>query len=745
MPWRRTSGTTPRSPTEIAVFVFLAVTVIVAPQLLGGTLGGGIVTILVMATATVVPAAWLFWVRHPPKSLSPVLFLLCLPWLWTAVQVLPWPCDGVASFALRSVTEQRAAAELLGGERAYCTISLAPGATYIELAKGISILSCFVSAWILAALGLRMWVLRAVALSVTLVAFVTLFHELVDAETVFGVYAPRYASPRLLGPLLNDNHLAGFMVLGTPLLLAMGVRAASRAGAIYAFGAATLAVAVTFMTLSRGGIAALFLGVTLVFWKMWTTRKKGRPSPRVASVALVALGGVALGVFMAVDRLIREFSLDAEPFHKLAQIRDSMVVFSDAPWVGVGRGAFASAFALHDGAITRALYPENIIVQWLSEWGLVLTLLLGPFLIGLVVRIWKREPSLVRASATAGFLALLAQNLVDFSLEMVGVATVAATMMGAVFGQSPVAHRVPDSRLLRDVAFLRVRNLAPVVAAVALGLCIWLGPSLAEHAPEQLQARLIALFENEADKEFAATLNRALELYPSEPALALIAGAEATRRRDPQALRWLNRSMQLAPGWASPHVETARFLFYRGSVDQALLEVREAAARDPDQAVPILCEFLKAKPDPDLAFRGAPKGPDGVVLLDAVSACVARNRVLSAAIDGRLLEIDGTHPRALGREAARLRAAREKGQQGSPMPDGAALQELIGSLKVAWERYPDDVSLPAELARTWLAHGDPDESLAVLDRASVELGQRAELLEVRVEALAQAGDFQGMR
>ena len=101
-------------------------------------------------------------------------------------------------------------------------------------------------------------------------------------------------------------------------------------------------------------------------------------------------------------------------------------------------GRFSSAFVAHEGSRNRYTHPENLIVQWTTEWGVPIALAL---LLVLTLALWKRlrtaEEPLV-AGVCIAIIALTLQNLVDFSLELAGAATVVAALLGAVL---PVSGR----------------------------------------------------------------------------------------------------------------------------------------------------------------------------------------------------------------------------------------------------------------------------------------------------------------
>ena len=63
--------------------------------------------------------------------------------------------------------------------------------------------------------------LGGVAVTAGLAAALTGIHSLLNADSLFGIYGPRHATPTILGPLLNPNHLGGLMAIGAVVALGL--------------------------------------------------------------------------------------------------------------------------------------------------------------------------------------------------------------------------------------------------------------------------------------------------------------------------------------------------------------------------------------------------------------------------------------------------------------------------------------------------------------------------------------------
>ena len=241
----------------------------------------------------------------------------------------------------------------------------------------------------------------------------------------------------------------------------------------------------------------------------------------------------------------------------------------------------------------------------------------------------------------AGLVGLGFHDMVDFSLELVGVAVVAAAALGSAMVVSKRGRRARRDSLV-PLAVCSV--LAPVL----------LGPLVVGSSTHDLRTRLESALDESEPDVFRETLLVAVALHPAEATFPLLAGVEAARRRDPGALAWLNRAMTLAPGWASPHVTTARVLWGRGAQDQALVEAAEAEKRQAGSAAELLCEILGQRPEVGVALRAcAPSREHCGELLGRLARCSGLPEVLVAELDDAILEVDANHLDANIRQAGR--------------------------------------------------------------------------------------------
>lgn len=725
-PKRRRSRRRRRSAVLGAGVAAIGVLVVVAPQLLGGALGWTVGVILALSVLTS-GIVW-FATRHEAaRAAAPVAGIaMLLAFSWTVLQATPLPCSVVATIAPASAEHVAATERALGEGALACTLSRDPGATREEVAKGAAILAACCAAWLLAAVGRRRAILTAVGVSSATMAVVAIGHELVAAERVWGLYRPVAATDsHLFAPLMNENHLAGLLVLGTPLLIVLAIRATTPSARVAWLAAATVTAAAVMLTTSRGGIAALALSLGLVGVLIWRARRR----TRLATWTTAAMGGalvlgIALGAWVASEPISQDI---AHPdFRKIDLFADAAGFAADHAGIGVGRGAFASAFTEFAQTQKRATHAENLPLHWIAEWGAVVALALL-FTLGIAVaRACRRTSSLSRLAGISGLVALVAQNFVDFSLELGGVSVVAAVVLGAVLA--------PDQD--RDATFVgegwtSMRNWGAVVTVAAAIVLVVLGPRLESSSTPHLQAELIEHLRASDRAAFRARLRDAVALHPSEPSFALLAGAEAGRHDDPSALRWLSRAMALAPRWPGPHLEAARILLGLRRTDQALLELREAAHLSPPSATPLLCWILRRHATAETARRAAPSADGRAYVLDAAARCLPPDAPATAELDREIARLEPRNPAPRVREAQRLLRA------GRP-------EDALGVARLAAAAAPASVEAHWVLADALVATGKPDQALAMLERAEGVVDAEG-LARARARTHASMGNAEGVR
>jgi tetratricopeptide (TPR) repeat protein len=697
------------------------VAVLAAPQMLAGAVPWAASVIAALSVAALL-LAWLA-ARDTVEARVPPLAVVALVVLaWTALQALSLPCGLVEALAPPSAEHGRAVGSLLGMEP-LCTLTRAPGATRWKVLEGIAIVSMLMAAHLLSQLYRRRTVLMVVAASPLLVMVVSLGHLLAGVDAIFGVYEPRHGLTRPLpGPIVNPNAMGGFLAMGVPLLAALGLREGTdkRARAAWLAAAGTCGVGAV-LTLSRGAIASLAAGLMLLtLLVVWRSRVGGGKGRHRVLWWLGGLGAVivAVGAHLALDAVAREFT--EGHLGKLELARRALGLVRDNPWLGVGRGGFAAAFVETGagGARYRATHPENLVVQWVTEWGLPVALVLLAAILWSLARVVGERPSRTTLGGVAAVLALGLHDLVDLSLELVGIAVVGAALLGCITGAGARRdeRRGPGPRATR---------VAGGFLAVGAPLAVWLALAGAGPTVAQAEEELAQAFSARDAQAFDRVLREAARLHPSEPSIALLAATQAVRSGQGNAGRWLNRVMALAPTWPQPHALAGRWLWSLGAKDQALLELREAATRSPDAVRIPLCAILQQQPEEQVVYRMLPDDPAAKAhVVQMAIDCVGWRSPLAESLDGWLVEHAAARSGAVIRQARRLERERKH-------------EEAAALLRKAHAREPHDVPLRVALARALIRSGSADEATRLLEGASARDG--SELHEAMLlEALAQA-------
>lgn len=710
-------------PRETFALITLGALVTIAPQLLGGAYPVGVLVIAELSALALGAALWASDGRVRVRGLLLIAFMVALA--WTVVQALPLPCTLVRWLAPDSVHALERTHALLGlSAPSRCTLSRDPTNTREEVIKGIAILCAFCAASVLVQLGQRRGVLRNLAVSGTALTLVSLAHALTRATRVFGVYEPvDVHDPPFVAPLLNLNTLGGVLAACWPLATAFAVSSREMRTRVGWLVASTAIAATVLMTRSRGAVGAL--AVALIAFGVLGLRartrsgRRSRPLRERVGIAVAIVLALTLTVYGSYAQLQHEFV--AGGWDKLQLIAAAWSFALLHPWLGVGRGAFAATFA---GAplnvVKRFVYPENFVVQWAAEWGLPLTAFLLIALLIALVRAGLRARAWESAAAVAACIALAAQNLVDFGSELAGVAVMGAVMLAAAAVERDRDRDRDDSRREADPH----PWLSPLTALAALGALatIWLGPSIIHDELGGIEQRLNAAAANEARGQFRAELARGMLAHPSEPDLPILAATDALAHGDRAAGRFINRALELAPSWTTPHAQAATWLWNGGHRSQALLELGVAARGDIYGSRAIVCAIAGRWSEGVAAIASKTGNP--VLFLELAAQCPG---VGTGALDEALLRYDPRSVSARTRQAQAALAVHNYDQ-------------ALARAREALELDPGASAAAMAEVEALRRLGRPAEARAAAERALRASPGAVQLRDVELQLLVQAGD-----
>lgn len=705
-------------------------------------LGGLHTPVLAACAALAALATGLIWYDArpaPPRTAATVLVAVAAVLVaWTAAQAVPVPRALLALVASENADVwARCLAPLREDGPRWATISLDPIASRVQILRGTTYLVVFVGALEVARRREGVVFLeRAVVASALVVAGAALLHPAFDAQKVFGVYAPKEPSAYMaghLGPLLNTNHLSAYAGIGA--LVALGA-VIDRREAL----PRPLALAITLVlggtavwARSRGGTSALVLGAALVAVLAIGARRSRRT--RVAAplaLALVAIGGGAVLLIAAFEATAAKFANN--DLIKLEVIRNSLDLLGRHGALGVGRGAFESAFPSVRTSTEHVVFthPENVVAQWATEWGL-------PVAVGAMLAIgWALRPhaALARSRPPAGAWAALAagaaHNLVDFNSEVPGVVVALAVCAAIVTGGTGGGARAPRFGAWARRPRLLIGGLA---AASAVAVALALPNTEHELYTEQRAFRDVGLDRSLSREEFHARAREVMLRHPADPYFPFVGAVRATVARDEGVLPWAARALERSPVFGRAHLLVARSL-YAKSPSQARMEYRVAC--EQDRRACLVAEAVALAHDYDSAMELVPDGPRGVSVLgqlavllqDRLPSTVARlDRELSSRSPLELGPVQRAASAALG-DVQRGEAWCAEQDRASCVADGlAAAQRLRASAPDLCEGH----ALAAELR---VASGDATRGFAELDAALDHVTDRSRCAR-RLVSLAQ--------
>lgn len=541
-------------PRDRISLVIAGVALLVSVLVIGGALRW---TQAIVAALVALALVMQLGSRRRLGQVSPLVVLLGLAIVLTGLQLIPLPDRLLDALDLRG-NELRGDGAALAGTALWHTISLDPAGTLRALAF-------FVTLFGVALFGLRIagsergryLVLAGVAVTCGLAAAVTGLHTLWNADSLYGVYAPQHATPPILGPLLNPNHLGGLMAIGA--VLAIGLVFYQRQAAqlrvlwvVIAVGCSATALA----SQSRGAALALGLGVATTIALLVTGRlgstgdDRSRPRRALTNevpITIVIAFGLAVAVYTSAGKVadqLENTSLTelSQPLSKYAAWKSSFGLVEEAPWVGIGRGALEPAFTrVHEAsAYVTFSHLENEYIQAVVEWGIPGAIMLGLTLAWCIVAAIKRwRDGALAAAAIGAAAAIMFQSSVDFGVELLGVAVplilIATTLLGVPLRET----RSPGIRLARGVVVLALAGAA-VVLALPITRSVqedhdWLTgapdlqladmqPVMARHPLDYLAyGQAAAVMLRTGDARAAKFLNHALALHPTHPGLHRLA------------------------------------------------------------------------------------------------------------------------------------------------------------------------------------------------------------------------------
>ncbi len=544
---------------------------------------------------------------------SPLLVLIGIAVGLTAVQLVPLPVP-LAREVIAAKLELVAANAQAWGDPAPKAVmaSYDPPATLVELAKlcgyaALAFAACRISTQ---RRGRRALAVIVVGTAM-LVATVALGHAAFGAREIYGLFSSP-AEPRLLSPIINDNHLASLMAMAVPIALGLGLTSAGLQRTAWLVSALVCA-GLTLVTASRGGALGLLTGVVVTVALLLAQRRTSSGERPRRSVGREAIARFVIGgcVVLLVGLLTASQVFGELASTRMDEVRDSHSKFQvwvhavdmleDNHWLGIGRGAFEPAYTrwseVGDSAYSHA---ENSYLQAAFDWGVPGALAIA-FAAAIAVyaaaRRWRQSP--LEAGALGALASVAVHDLADFSLELPVVAMMVIVVF-AILLPARVSSTDTENGRLQPIE-TRTRWLRSGLLVAAMVACALAASPLGQFA--RAEAATIG-----ADPVVA--LERATIASARHPADYLLLGRAAQvlmELRDPRAAPVVMRALSVNPNHAGLHHLAAQLLVRSQHARQAKVEFALALRfATPEFVNQILDELDATFSGPDDAAEALP-------------------------------------------------------------------------------------------------------------------------------------------
>jgi len=281
------------------------------------------------------------------------------------------------------------------------------------------------------------------------------------------------------GPFANHNHFAGYMELLIPIPIALIITRAVRTEWRLLFGFAAIVMGIAaVMSLSRGGIISIAAGMLfLVVSSLRLLRRRRRTAGKgtllplasqfavvIAIVAVISAGILWIGADPVINRVTQgQPSAGDSPKETFYSSRgwvwrDTLTMIQANPLLGVGLGAYETAFSIYtksDGSL-KVPQAHNDYLQVVADCGVVGGVIALWFLVLLFRAVGRGTKSSdplqagLALGSGAGVFALLVHSLFDFNLQLPSNALL-FLLLSAVVAQIGAAVVTQEKSAARSV------------------------------------------------------------------------------------------------------------------------------------------------------------------------------------------------------------------------------------------------------------------------------------------------------
>ena len=345
-------------------------------------------------------------------------------------------------------------------------------------------------------------------------------HMAAHEQNILGIFQSSPVATFFHSTFVNPNNAGAYLGLGSLLLLGLALHEKRRQHRLmYAAMSGICGIGVM-LTLSRGSIIVFILALLALAGIVIKGYKA-----KIAT-AVFAFAVIIASSYLAADPLFKELASFSTPAQISAKINTWIGAFhvvKAAPLTGMGLGSFSSIIHLYQttaAGLSRAIFPENIILQMFVEIGIPLgSLVLIALIVVLLTLIRRTQPSRMMVACSLGLLYVLVHDFADFALLVPSIfftwIILTAALTGRLFRRSNMRkrlHLVPG-RILGG-------------AFIAVGLMHFtLGSWAFANNPYAVQKRMHTLATDKgiSEKDFEEKANKLIDLYPTDYYLRLLA------------------------------------------------------------------------------------------------------------------------------------------------------------------------------------------------------------------------------
>ncbi len=432
--------------------------------------------------------------------------------------------------------------------------------------------------------------------------------------------------------------------------------------AILAWTAAVIMSTSLFLSLSRGGIIGLSLSMLFFGMMLWlrdSTRKKGRTIVALFLVVLFSVGWFGWGPVFERFEKIRY--ADASREYRIQNWKDSLKIIRAYPLFGTGLGTYEHVYPRYKTVLTqeRWEHAHNDYIEGAAELGLsgllIMLYIMGSFYRKMFVMLRRRKSlssRLLSLGAVTGITAIMIHSLTDFNLRLGANGLYFCFLMGFAVAVSHARVKegnggthlrereigIPQQTRKWLIAGLGVTGIlicaipvfnagADVLYSLAKG-SLREGSELALKEAMLEKAAILSPFDARLPfakgtidyalgkkEKMVGNFSRAVALNPVRGEyLQMLGVAYGNAGDNDRAARYMKLAVLYDPMSAWMRKNYSLWLFSQGRKEEAIQEMKEAIAFDPDNTGKYITALALSRLTAD-EIRGAiPDTPSALLL-----------------------------------------------------------------------------------------------------------------------------------